>query len=427
MKSKMPSVIMNSDTAEQSQTRLVQKDDSEVLESVNLLVDDKPISLKGISKYELQFCQISYRRQLMDVINLLSFRSVIEQPLFGFPRTLRRLNTTDSHNSGSVVFTVESRELLGSIVPSVPKYLVIKMSPHMLSQKNPGKGRFTDSENHLHVSDPPNIEAHIMLKIRRLIIKNMLPNVCLLYKYCVLSRWRVIDEGLPLAALEEWRRWWVQKPPLCRDSAVVMIVEHCRGGSLRQIAKSRALSLEEWKSLIWQLLYTLTVLNDEFPGFKHNDLHLGNVLIQQITPGGYWQYTYKDQSFYVPNFGMSLRLFDFDWSSAADFPNAKVHKSLHRRDVPSASGPNVFDVHYILNIIYSYKGVPEALCKWILKVYGKQGVKHTSNICLNRRLLKDMRDLERFPTPWKLMHDGFFNSFRQQPSMTFCCGSFSYQ
>lgn len=422
----MSDVLLISDTAEHSQTRLLQTNDTEVLEAVRLTIDGKPISLKGISKYELQFCQISYRRQLMDIINLLSIRSILEQPLFGFSRTLRRLTTTDSHNSGSVVFTVESRELLGSIVATVPKYLVIKMSPHMLSQKHPGKGRFTESENHLHISDPPNVEAHIMLKIRRLIVKNMLPNVCLLYKYCVLNSWRVIDEGLPLAALEEWRRWWAHKPPMCRDSAVVMIVEHCRGGSLRQIAKSRALSVGEWKSVIWQLIYTLAVLNEEFPGFKHNDLHLGNVLIQTVTAGGHWHYRHKGSDFYVPNHGMSIRLFDFDWSSAAEFPNSKMNKSLHRRDVPLATGPEVFDIHYVLNIIYSYKAVPDAVTRWIFRLYGKQGLKHTSSMCLNRRLLKDMRDLDQFPTPRKLLYDGFFDGFRQAPGSSFSCGEFEY-
>lgn len=428
MSQKYDDVILNSDTADQSQTRLVRSNSSKtsnLLEPVHINVDGKCITLQGITKYELTFCEISYRRQLMDIINLLSMRSILEQPLLGFPRTLRRLSTTDSNHSGSVVFMVESRELLGTIVPTVPKYMVIKMSPHLLSVKNPGHGRFTESANHLHLSDPPNVEAHIMLKLRKLVLKNILPNVCLLYKYCVMASWRVIDEGLPLAALEEWRQWWTSRPQLCRDTAVVMVVEYCRGGSLRSIAKSRALSVAEWKSVIWQILYTLSVLDCEVPGFKHNDLHLGNVLIQNVSSGGHWIYSFKDTSYFVPNHGMSVRLFDFDWASARDIPNAKMNKSLHRRDVPSASGPAVFDVHYLLNVIFCYKNLPLPVSKWILGLYGKHGTRHTSSMCQNRRLCKDMRDLSKFPTPQTLMQDPFFSEFRVEPT-SFNCGVFAY-
>jgi len=420
-------IILKSDTADQSQTRLVvtTTSNNNPLIPTYISIEDHHICLQGISKFEITLCAISYRRQLMDIINILSMRSIIESSLLGFPKTLRRMTNTDSNHSGSVVFMVESRELVGRIVPTLPKYMVIKMSPHMLSPKTLGHGRFTDSPNHLCRTDPPNVEALIMLKLRKLILKNILPNVCLLYKYCVMSNWRVVDEGLPIAALEGWRKWRSHSPPLCRDTAVVMIVEYCRGGSLRQLAKSRAISLKEWKSILWQMFYTLAVLDEEFPLFKHNDLHLGNVLIQNVTPGGHWEYKFKKYTYYVPNYGLSVRLFDFDWASAGDIPNAKMNRSLHRRDVPAAGGPTVFDVHYFLNIMYSYKNLPEPLSKWIQRLYGKSGVKNTSSMCLNRRLCKDIRDLATFPTPQRLMLNAFFDEYKTFPN-NMMCGLFTF-
>ena len=70
--------------------------------------------------------------------------------------------------------------------------------------------------------------------------------------------------------------------------------------------------------------------------------------------------------------------------------------------------------------------VPDAVTRWIFRLYGKQGLKHTSSMCLNRRLLKDMRDLDQFPTPRKLLYDGFFDGFRQAPGSSFSCGEFEY-
>lgn len=44
----------------------------------------------------------------------------------------------------------------------------------------------------------------------------------------------------------------------------------------------------------------------------HNDLHLGNILVHSIEPGGSWMYTIDGVAYYCPNFGVFVTLSDFD-------------------------------------------------------------------------------------------------------------------
>lgn len=63
-----------------------------------------------------------------------------------------------------------------------------------------------------------------------------------------------------------------------------------------------------YESIIMQLF--LSIYTFHKLGFGHNDCHLGNFLIHEITPGGCWRYQVDGQNIYVPNKGYLLVMWD---------------------------------------------------------------------------------------------------------------------
>jgi len=66
--------------------------------------------------------------------------------------------------------------------------------------------------------------------------------------------------------------------------------------------------LDTYESIIVQLIFSLRAFHNL--GYVHNDAHLGNYLYHKITPGGFWQYQYKNTVIYVPNTGYLMVLWD---------------------------------------------------------------------------------------------------------------------
>ena len=65
------------------------------------------------------------------------------------------------------------------------------------------------------------------------------------------------------------------------------------------------------KSIIAQLLCAVYKMHTL--GYVHNDLHMGNILLHKIEPGGYWRYTFNENEndWCIQNEGFVLVLWDF--------------------------------------------------------------------------------------------------------------------
>jgi hypothetical protein len=69
---------------------------------------------------------------------------------------------------------------------------------------------------------------------------------------------------------------------------------------------------KDYESVIMQLILSIKYLHKM--NIEHKDLHLKNVLIHKVTPGGYWHYKYDIFDIYVPNTGYFAVLWDFGQS-----------------------------------------------------------------------------------------------------------------
>jgi hypothetical protein len=71
------------------------------------------------------------------------------------------------------------------------------------------------------------------------------------------------------------------------------------------------------RRIIFQIIFTLTIIQESYPDFIHNDLFLRNILAindNSYDPDDYVQYNYKNKSYYLPANGIYVKINDFGFS-----------------------------------------------------------------------------------------------------------------
>ena len=116
------------------------------------------------------------------------------------------------------------------------------------------------------------------------------------------------------------------------------------------------------RQVLFEAAYTLAVIQSVYPHFLHNDIKLNNVLADLGPPEGHTVYISMDKTkYYVPNSGMRLLIWDFDFSSilgicdndkAAYFQYIEPESGISSiRDVPELSG---LDLKVLANSILAH-------------------------------------------------------------------------
>lgn len=148
----------------------------------------------------------------------------------------------------------------------------------------------------------------------------------------------------------------------------IMYYEYANGGTLeifidRLLKKPQLKAIVPYyfKSIICQILYTIYYFQQNIPGFRHNDLHLGNVLISKSgKKDGYSRYKIDGLRVLRKNLGIIAYIHDFGFANCKALPNEEVEKNYHKKSYGIATDSNVmYDVHFFLNCLYhKYKNEP---------------------------------------------------------------------
>jgi hypothetical protein len=104
----------------------------------------------------------------------------------------------------------------------------------------------------------------------------------------------------------------------------VNVTSFCNGGTLDQYLERHLNDKKSIKIIVFQIIYTLMVLRIHIPGFRHNDFHIKNILLERTTPrkGYYIKYVIsKDTLVYLPDNGVTVKIFDYDVSCSDKHPN----------------------------------------------------------------------------------------------------------
>jgi len=115
----------------------------------------------------------------------------------------------------------------------------------------------------------------------------------------------------------------------------VLYFEYVKGETLQQWMK-KPQSPEAYRSLISQLVKNLKRIHEKYPKFRHHDLHWNNILVLE---------------------GNKPIIIDFGLSTIEGIRNPDVASGEYKNDGIYTGSHYMYDVQYILNIIYNYSNL----------------------------------------------------------------------
>ena len=115
----------------------------------------------------------------------------------------------------------------------------------------------------------------------------------------------------------------------------VLYFEYVKGETLQQWMK-KPQSPEAYRSLISQLVKNLKRIHEKYPKFRHHDLHWNNILVLE---------------------GNKPIIIDFGLSTIEGIRNPDVTSDEYKNDGIYTGSHYMYDVQYILNIIYNYSNL----------------------------------------------------------------------
>jgi len=138
----------------------------------------------------------------------------------------------------------------------------------------------------------------------------------------------------------------------------ILISEWATGGDLLEYMKKnyKTLKYKHWQVIFFQILSVLAVIQNKYPGFRHNDLKANNILVNLIPiekhKNNNFQYKINDQTYIVPNIGFQLKLWDFDFACIPNIiDNNKVNSNWTNKINVKPEQNRYYDIHYFINTL----------------------------------------------------------------------------
>ena len=210
---------------------------------------------------------------------------------------------------------------------------------------------------------PTNVEIKFLEKIKTLFTRKITPHVTLMYFHfeCNLKH-SILKSIYNESEIPEWKEELEEelKENTIYPTAPIAVIELANGGDLQDYLKNRTnnnpLADLEWNVLFFQIFHMLVVMQYHFPGFRHNDLKPNNILVNTYDKkqDHYFKYKMFGKTYYVPDIGVTLKLWDFDFALDNDTFNDRVSHDTYKK-VGYSNKPNpVYDVHSFLNYLYIF-------------------------------------------------------------------------
>ena len=205
----------------------------------------------------------------------------------------------------------------------------------------------------------------------------------------------------------------------------VLIAEWANGSDLLDFLRNnyKNLSLKEWKIIFFQILSVLAVIHKKYPNFRHNDLKANNILVQKIDnrkKNNIFHYQFENHSFFVPNIGIQIKLWDFDFACIPGIvDNSKVNAEWTTNLNIKPIRNQYYDIHYFFNTLTRRSFLPDFWKEVNISNQVKEFVNRVIpiNLCSGNAVTERGRILDNIEhtTPLKLLlEDEFFDKLREK-------------
>lgn len=172
-----------------------------------------------------------------------------------------------------------------------------------------------------------------------------------------------------------------------------------------------------YKSLLFQVIHTLAIIQKEFEGFRHNNLTVSNILVYlKKESDTLIEYDgFKNDKFYVPNIGFDIKITNFEQSVLPKFYGLS---NMKNPNIKFADQYNpYFDLYTFLNDLLE-GNTKMSLCD------NNANFDVETKKFLDKILPPHIRGLNQdnfnknmiIANPIDLLYDSYFNEYRNRPS-----------
>ena len=167
----------------------------------------------------------------------------------------------------------------------------------------------------------------------------------------------------------------------------ILLSEWANGGDLLDYIRKhyKSLTTMHWRVIFFQIISALSVIQEKYPAFRHNDLKANNILVHNITLqpelkelATDYKYCINGVKFTIPNMGFHLKIWDFDFASIDGLvDNTKVCAQWTDDINVSPVTNRYYDIHYFLNTLirkefcdffFDKDAVPEEVKEFIFRI-----------------------------------------------------------
>lgn len=139
------------------------------------------------------------------------------------------------------------------------------------------------------------------------------------------------------------------------DHSIVLISELAEFGSLEDILNKNKLSEFDLTVIYFQFIYTLAQIQRIIPGFRHNDMYLSNILVQEdknYERNKYYVYYYQSRYYFVPVTPIQIKFWDFETSNIiGETRNVREFVMTAEEDGYRHTYNNYYDLHLFTNML----------------------------------------------------------------------------
>ena len=175
---------------------------------------------------------------------------------------------------------------------------------------------------------------------------------------------------------------------ICGGTHGYLYMEYLDGPDFNKWMKTSP-SVDKVRSVLTQVAVNLMKIRSKIRGFRHHDLHSGNVIIQNV-PRADITWTVDGKTYKRSNEGVSVTFIDFGMSTMPDIPNPWINNGGFRNyGINKKRSHYMFDIHLFMNkgvytqIKYSNKNTQKyrEVMRFIEDVFPKSYlVKNSNNI-----------------------------------------------
>ena len=171
------------------------------------------------------------------------------------------------------------------------------------------------------------------------------------------------------------------------------------------------------KPILFQLIHTLAVIQDEYPNFRHNSLSPSNIMVylrNDMNVDDSIEYSFNKNKYYLKNSKLDIKITNFN--------DSNLDKNNDKK-IPFANlGNKYFDLHYFLNtLLYKNKisNLDDETTDFLNRILPKKvRGKGKNNFYLEK-------SVELF-RPSSLLEDKYFNEYKKMSGNLYMINSKNY-